>query len=582
MKNHHGSHKKQRTSSVPGLLHPSGGVPQPVPASAYGFVDKDGNFSPWESPFSKAAQLPKLDKSDRRLGYESVVPPKRGRDIDDTLARPGRVSRDSRVSDSSESSGDSGCSALQLPSHGSSDEADSSSDEDGSCSSQDSSCSARSDVAHPDADMGGRRVRPPEKRSDPPPASGDRVGDNKSGLKPDFRMSDRVRDDLERDMAQLGPVESRRFAATRLLLTYPQNPSDPQWVMDSLIKKLPHLKQACVSREKHKDGNLHLHAVIILSHSITVTRHLLNSTSIPPQGTHPLGVNIKRIGKSAADLTRTVRYVCKDGEYVCHPDSSWVEPFVNAEWKKMSTRKNVMEEMAVKLADGWTVCMLNEVYPGSVLQHLKKIEEYSVRVKNWKHMQVYPGVSDSLFNHDFLAFNPECQVVARWLMDNLGRGCNVHKLKDERFPVRPIRTPNLYITGPPGCGKSSFMQKMGAFVRIYHYPVQANDWHDRWVDWTYDVCWFDEFHGGTAIWFLNQFLSGADMPLNRRGTSEAIKTHNIPCVFAGNKSLPAIYHKAADENDISLHALVSRFARVHIPDGVNMMDMFKDSEAIIS
>jgi hypothetical protein len=65
------------------------------------------------------------------------------------------------------------------------------------------------------------------------------------------------------------------------------------------------------------------------------------------------------------------------------------------------------------------------------------------------------------------------------------------------------------------------------------------------------------------------------MPLNRRGTSEQVKLHNIPCVFAGNKKLQDIYRKAAEENDISLAALIDRFTVVTIDEGDNLMNIFK-------
>ena len=296
--------------------------------------------------------------------------------------------------------------------------------------------------------------------------------------------------------------------------------------------------------------------MVILSASTTVTRKGLESLSVPPQGTRPLGIHILRVGKSPTDTARVVRYVCKDGNFDAWP-GPWVDQYLKVGWTKKSTVKNVMEVIAKKIMDGTPISVLNDEYPGIVMQHLKKLEEYAVRVQRWKPIDQRSDFLSSCWNDAVIDYTPSFAVIRDWFLDNL---------TDRKYPLapngrsiqRPIRTKNLMIIGHPGCGKSSFMAKFYECLRIYTYPVGGSDWHDRWSDWYYDLCWFDEFHGGVHIWFLNQFLSGAPMPLNRRGTSEQVKLHNIPCVFAGNKKLQDIYRKAAEENDISLAALIDR------------------------
>ena len=390
----------------------------------------------------------------------------------------------------------------------------------------------------------------------------------------DFVLTGRVRDDLESEIAKTGEnVTVGRFSATRLLLTFPQNPSPKEHVMALLRKKLPALKQACVSQERHKDGEPHLHAVVVLSASTTITRKGLESLSVPPQGTRPLGIHILRIGKSPTDLARSVRYVCKDGNFLSYPDR-WVDQYLNVSWTKKSTVKNVMEVIAKKIMDGVPISVLNDEYPGIVMQHLKKLEEYAVRVQRWKPIETRAEFLSSCWNDDVISHTPAFEIIRDWFLDNLTS--RIYPLSaNGRHVARPIRTKSLMIIGPPGCGKSSFMAKFYEHLRIYPYPVGVSDWHDRWSDWYYDLCWFDEFHGGVHIWFLNQFLSGAPMPLNRRGTPEQVKMHNVPCVFAGNKKLTEIYRKAAEENDISLAALIDRFTVVTIDEGDNLMNIFK-------
>lgn len=111
------------------------------------------------------------------------------------------------------------------------------------------------------------------------------------------------------------------FEGSSFLLTYPQSDFDLQTFQDYL-KTLPDYKYSLVSSEKHDDGALHRHAVVLFS-----KRQRLSSSFFDYLERHP---NVKPVGRKKSDWTNCTTYVKKDGDFLehgqpRHETSVWAE-----------------------------------------------------------------------------------------------------------------------------------------------------------------------------------------------------------------------------------------------------------------
>lgn len=121
-------------------------------------------------------------------------------------------------------------------------------------------------------------------------------------------------------------------------------------------------------------------------------------------------------------------------------------------------------------------------------------------------------------------------AIVEWLNRNLGK-------------VRDFRQKQLYIHGPPACGKTTFVRILESCCRIYHAPYDG-EWWDTYDDDSYDVIVFDEYRTQYKIQTLNRILDGSPTPMPRRGRAPFLKKKNLPCVFLSNWHPSQNYDKA--------------------------------------
>lgn len=98
-----------------------------------------------------------------------------------------------------------------------------------------------------------------------------------------------------------------KFNAKRIFLTYPQCNLEKEELLES-ITKIKEPITYTIGQEKHKDGNLHLHAVFIWGDKI----HTTSATFFDVKGYHP---HIKTIPTVQA-LANFVQYCKKDGSFI--------------------------------------------------------------------------------------------------------------------------------------------------------------------------------------------------------------------------------------------------------------------------
>lgn len=181
-----------------------------------------------------------------------------------------------------------------------------------------------------------------------------------------------------------------------------------------------------------------------------------------------------------------------------------------------SKRKSIFGELAEKIKEGKTLDEIDDEFPGAVLQHKRKLEEYSV-FQDAKRRRLEVRLNPK---RGYLLFEKEDLTV------ELG------------FP-RAFRTKQYFITGPTGTGKTSLINTLGE-QGFRGFPLPIDGKFDEWSDDLYDFAYIDEFNSQLTLTIMNQLLDGQLMCLTCRYQNK-LKKKNLPIFLLSNKRLEDLY-----------------------------------------
>jgi len=290
---------------------------------------------------------------------------------------------------------------------------------------------------------------------------------------------------------------------------------------------LPPFNWIIAAEEAHQDGSPHLHMLVQFREKYS-SRNCLDLDRICSQhGNY-------QVARSVRD---TVAYVTKKGAYVA--EGVDVQDIL----AKKSPKSSLVAGMA---ASGSSLKQINDSDPGYFLQNMRKIKDYHQwinRMRNTKELRPWPEVSEA----DLLNLSETDKQIALWLSVNV------------RKP-RQFRQKQLYVHGPPMTGKSSLVQDLAQFLRVYIAPWNE-DYYDGYDDDEYDLIVFDEFTHQKTMQHMNMWLDGSTFVLKVKG-SQAVKAKNLPVMVLSNYSLEQNYKKLYEAN--MLLPLMSRFEIVEV------------------
>jgi len=324
-----------------------------------------------------------------------------------------------------------------------------------------------------------------------------------------------------------------RLQARAVFLTYAQCPLDRVVVADNLRVKSA-VEWMVVARERHEDGEWHLHAAVRYKMAIR-TR---DERYFDVDGYHPKIEKLKSV-------TGAVRYLTKE-------DTTPLVEGIDVQALLAKKTKGVCDAVARKLLDGATIDELMEDHCGFVLMHKRQIEDFqsyaSARreaslLLPWgdPHLET-PGPTSAVQA-------TQLALLETWLRDNIKR---------PRLP----RSPQLYLYGPPGIGKSRMLHELRKYLRVYDVP-RSETFYDQYENNRYDLAVLDEFRADKPIQWLNGWLDGYPLPLAKKG-KQCVKLDNLPTVIISNYPLRDCYAKANQASDVGLDALESRLTVVQI------------------
>ena len=332
-----------------------------------------------------------------------------------------------------------------------------------------------------------------------------------------------------------------RIRAKNLFLTYPQCDADKDEVLSKIRIMFPlDLEWAVVAVEAHKDGTPHLHCVIALKESFYTSKKDHFDQLTGKHGNY----------QSARSLVKVLKYVVKDDNY--SSTGIDVEEYLELAKNKKSTKSAIIARRIHK--EKIEVKELVDEYPGFVMMNLSKIVAFKqfISTTNQSEKKPWFGVDDVAVQCG------EDLAIAEWLNKNIKQD-------------RQFKQPQLYIYGMPNTGKTSLINQLEEYLRIYYLPVES--FYDSYMDDEYDLIVIDEFRGQKTITFLNKLLQGSPMPMPKKG-SQYQKNANLPVIILSNYA-PDCAYKNIDY--IQAQALDKRLDIIEVKNFISLT-FVKDEE----
>lgn len=332
---------------------------------------------------------------------------------------------------------------------------------------------------------------------------------------------------------------TKRFSldAKRFFLTYPQCPLDSQELGTLLQSRLTGVEWLVAAKELHENGDPHLHVAL----SFDERKHIrdcryfdvspASSTSDAPAVYHPKVEGMRNFRNSIA-------YITKEDK------APYVYGDIDLEKVKSTPTESASTAIALAIQRGASFAHLLKQYPGFVLMNKNKIDgliAYSAVRQNLESLLPWEGLSTT-------CQSPVHGVLQ--LIDWLNTA-----ICQERHP----RSPQLYLWGPPGIGKTRLIQDLSRYLRIYHIP-RDEEFYDQWEDKSYDLAVLDEFKSQKRIQWMNGWLDGYPLPLRMKGR-QYLKIQNIPTMVISNFPLTEMYKPS-----VARDALEQRFTFVNITE----------------
>lgn len=356
------------------------------------------------------------------------------------------------------------------------------------------------------------------------------------------------------------------FNSRYFLITWSQNSTPKEEVWQRIKDDIGTLiDKAVLGAEKHKDGGDHLHLFLLLKE-----RKAFRASAVDKWAGSVANIRLCTAGDYS--LSRVAEYAGKDGNFLEVPGTlAWAkniqENGPHKDQKKETKTGKMSKEVYDLFLKGTSVMEVLSEHPEWAVPHLKKFKELQSFVEFEQAMKQPPelpwiGVCLHLPDPDYIPKRWAKQIVS-WFEEF---ACPYFPGPTQSVKTkRPLRTPQLWVRGPPGIGKTTLIAHLTMRLKVY-LPPPSESWCDEWVDDCYHVAVFDEFGGNRPLTWMNQWLDGSHLPLSRRGRAPYVKKQNIPTIIFSNRLPEEVYHAAAAGNNGSVVALVSRLCLVDIDD----------------
>lgn len=304
-----------------------------------------------------------------------------------------------------------------------------------------------------------------------------------------------------------------QYSRKNWFLTFPLCNTTKEEAMERILAStLFKARAVVIAQEHHQDGQAHLHIGLFLADKMRTRDPHLFDFIAGKHGNY----------QAMASISGTIKYLHKEDK----------NPLIYGDIENISTRSSTSKssDVANLILSGGNLSAVNDLDPGFLLFHKRKVEDYMsfVSLENLRKQFVKLCLPVKYNGTD----GPTKSIV-----DWLNTALNALPAK------RPLKSPQLWIHGPPNSLKSSLVAALSKYLRVYYVPMQE-DFYDLYDNNTYDMAVFEEFYCSKTLQFMNTFLDGAKTTLRKKG-SQIHKTDNLPTMVLSNYD-PAHAWKSED------------------------------------
>lgn len=268
-----------------------------------------------------------------------------------------------------------------------------------------------------------------------------------------------------------------------------------------------------IGQEKHADGHFHLHCFVERS-SMIESRNNRYFDLEWPDATGEVITYHPNI-TSPRDRQHVKDYIRKDDKDPAIWPADWAidEPL---------PKKSKWAEATPMLLNGDSAETILKSMPTFVLGNLKKVQEATAFIANIKAQELIPPLAE------FLTWALPLDFVGK-------QGLPFHTIWNalrDNLANKGFGREQLYLHGPTGIGKSTFLLHLMQCIRTYVIPTE--DFYCHWSDQLFDLSVMEEFKGQKSIQWLNQWLDGATLNVRKKGVPGTLKTNPVPTLLLSN------------------------------------------------
>ena len=343
-----------------------------------------------------------------------------------------------------------------------------------------------------------------------------------------------------------------RFAGKNGFLTYPQykGTETPLDIMNKLKlffeEKNLKLESAIVALENHsKDGKeeqeedpgVHYHIVFKCGKRIDASDPHFFDPIVGQHGDY----------KTCRQFLNSVLYTAKEQNY------SLFNLDISAIRKAIESKTSVAHHtVANKILEKpfRTLEKVTNKWPGYMIQHKNKVEDFIEMVQNFHSDEKLPYYGVRIPWPDLN--DPAPHKISSWVSNNFNGQERPHKQKQ------------LYVWGPANLGKTHILMDLSKRFRRYIISDEEKFDHE-YHDHQYDFATMDEFVGQKKVSWINAFVEGTEVRLNKKNSRNgSLKRKNLPVIFCSNKSLEEVYSELKNKSPYQFEALKCRFEEVEL------------------
>lgn len=299
-------------------------------------------------------------------------------------------------------------------------------------------------------------------------------------------------------------------------------------------------------RENDSNVGVHRHAIVYAKSRFQTRDQRFWDLKYEDKVFHPHVEGVK-------SKKKCINYVCKDGDYIQDGQEGEL-PFDVKIYLEASTKKSGygFTYLANEIKAGKTLYELDDVIPGFIANHKRKIEDY-IQFQEEKKRYLTP--KPKFYGFKIPDFHPEWSKVACWVNENF------------LLPRQPRQKQLWLWSREPEMGKSfPFSIILRKYFNCYEWTTDGKQGKEILKA---DYILLDELKGGVTVTTLKSLSQMYGMNLDLKYGDITFWNRNVPLIITSNRPPTEIYRKCDIEE---IRSLESRFEMIEVSERYHLKE----------